>query len=342
MLKEITELKNSSREKIAKAESQAQLEILRLEYFGSKGSITKLTKGFAKVPANQRADAGKALNDLKKYVTDQLNARSLVLTSKVSDKEWFDVTAPGIKPEIGHLHPQTQVLHDLLDVFKSIGFQPAEGPEIENDWYDFKSLNFPDDHPARDTQQSLHVDTLGKLKPGEIILRTQTSSMQVRVMEKTQPPLRVIVPGKCYRYDQVDASHGFEFWQLEGFAVDKNITLTDLFGTISYVLKKIMGEETKLRFACTNFPFVEPGVDTYMECTVCRGKGCPFCKNSGWTEIMPAGMIHPNVLRAAKIDPEKWQGFAFAIGLSRAVNMKYGMEDLRLLVTPDLRLLKQF
>ncbi|MCJ7740356.1 phenylalanine--tRNA ligase subunit alpha, partial [Candidatus Microgenomates bacterium] len=171
---------------------------------------------------------------------------------------------------------------------------------------------------------------------------TQTSAMQVRVMEKSKLPLRVIVPGKTYRYEQVDASHGFEFWQLEGFAVDENITLTDLFGTISYVLKKLIGEKTKLRFACTNFPFVEPAVDTYIECTVCSGRGCSFCKQSGWSEIMPAGMIHPNVLKAAKIDPQKWQGYAFCLGLSRVVNLRFGMDDLRLLVNPDLRILNQF
>ncbi len=342
MLKDIEEIKNSSQKQIAQAESQAQLEIVRLEYFGSKGKITKLTKSVAKVPEKERAQTGKAINQLKNLVMNLLSQRSQELTSKVSQNDWLDVTLPGIKPNLGHLHPQTQVLHDLLEVFKTIGFQAAQGPEIETDWYNFGSLNFPDDHPARDTQQSLHLDTQNKFKPGEYILRTQTSAMQVRVMEKTPPPLRIIVPGKCYRYDQVDASHGFEFWQLEGFCVDKDIALTDLFGTISYVLKKIMGEETKLRFACTNFPFVEPGVDTYMECTVCKGRGCPFCKNSGWSEIMPAGMIHPNVLRAAKIDPEKWQGFAFAIGLSRAVTLRYGMDDLRLLVTPDLRILEQF
>lgn len=342
MLTDIEEIKKSALAHISGAESQARLETIRLEYFGSKGKITRLTKSLGKLPVEEKAQAGRQINELKKYLTELLANQSEKMINKVSQNEWFDVTVPGKKPNIGHLHPQTQVLHDLLEVFKSIGFQVAEGPEIETDWYNFGSLNFPNDHPARDTQQSLHIDTKGKFKSGEFILRTQTSAMQVRVMEKTKPPLRVIVPGKCYRYDQVDASHGFEFWQLEGFCVDKNITLTDLFGTISFVLKKIMGEETKLRFACTNFPFVEPGVDTYMQCTVCHGKGCAFCKNSGWSEIMPAGMIHPNVLRAAKIDPENWQGFAFAIGLSRAVTLRYGMDDLRLLVTPDLRILNQF
>lgn len=337
----IEELKSTAQSEIGQAKTLPELETLRLAYFGSKGKITELTKNITRVPKEERAVYGKQVNELKKLAEELFKNKNDELNSVESD-EWIDVTAPGFIPKVGHLHPQTQVLHDLLDVFKGIGFQPAEGPEIENDWYNFGSLNFADDHPARDTQQSLHIDTNGKLKKGEIILRTQTSAMQVRVMEKTKPPLRVIVPGKCYRYDQVDASHGFEFWQLEGFCVDKNIALTDLFGTITYVLKKIMGEETKLRFACTNFPFVEPGVDTYMQCTVCKGNGCPFCKQSGWSEIMPAGMIHPNVLKSAKIDPQEWQGFAFAIGLSRAVTLRYGMDDLRLLVNPDLRILEQF
>lgn len=319
----------------------SDLEKLKLAYFGGNGKVTLLTKKIGALSVEEKKEFGKKINELKKQIEGEfaLKRKSLFLSKINLD---FDPTIPGLKSDLGHIHPQTQVLYDLVKVFNSLGFQVAEGPEIETDWYNFGSLNFPDEHPARDTQQSLHINTNGKLKPGESILRTQTSAMQVRVMEKTPPPLRVIVPGKCYRYDQIDASHGFEFWQLEGFVVDNNITLTDLFGTIAYILKKVMGENIRLRFACTNFPFVEPGVDTYIECSVCQGRGCTFCKQSGWSEIMPAGMIHPNVLKAAGINPDKWQGFAFAIGLSRAVTLRYGMNDLRLLVTPDLNILQQF
>ena len=191
--------------------------------------------------------------------------------------------------------------------------------------------------------QTFYLDTKGShVKLGELILRTQTSAMQGRVMGKVSPPLKVLVPGKNFRYEQVDASHGFEFWQVEGFVVDKNIHLTDLFGTIEYVLKKLFGESSKIRFATTNFSFVEPGVDTYLQCTLCKGKGCSFCKKSGWSEIMPAGMIHPFVFKEAGIDPNKWTGFAFAIGFSRIINLKYQISDLRTLTTPDLRILKQF
>jgi phenylalanyl-tRNA synthetase alpha chain len=190
---------------------------------------------------------------------------------------------------------------------------------------------------------TFYLDTAGTdLKPGETILRTQTSAMQGRIMEKMKPPFRVLAPGRNFRYEQVDASHGFEFWQVEGFVVDENIHLTDLFGTINYVLRQLFGKETKIRFATTNFPFVEPGVDAYLQCTICGGKGCSFCKGTGWSEIMPAGMIHPNVLRMAKIDPAKWNGFAFAIGLSRIVNLRYQIKDLRTLTTPDMRILSQF
>jgi phenylalanyl-tRNA synthetase alpha chain len=201
----------------------------------------------------------------------------------------------------------------------------------------------PPGAPSRDTQATLYLDTRNsKAEPGQILLRTQTSNMQVKIMEKIKPPIRVIAPGKVYRVDDVDASHSFEFWQLEGFMVDKNVKMTDLLGTIDYVLKKLMGEKTKIKFATTNFSFVEPGIDTYMECTICKGKGCSFCKFIGWSEIMPAGMIHPNVLKAAGYDSQKVSGFAFAIGLSRLVTLRYGMDDLRLLTNPDLRILEQF
>ena len=224
-------------------------------------------------------------------------------------KEKIDTTIQGIRPPIGHLHPASQVLYDVVDVFKSLGFQTADGPEIETDYYNFTALNMPPNAPSRDTQATLYLDTRNsKVKPGEILLRTQTSSMQVRIMEKIKPPIRVIVPGKTYRVDDVDASHSFEFWQVEGFLVDENVRLTDLFGTIDYVLKKLMGKDIKIKFATTNFSFVEPGVDTYIECTVCKGKGCSFCKMTGWSEIMPAGMIHPNVLKTAGYDPKRYQG----------------------------------
>lgn len=330
---------------IIEAEDQKELEEIKLQFLGRSGRLTYAMKGITKLPIEDRRGVGQLANEVKRVIEESINDKELLLKTKGSKirREKIDVTSPGIKPNIGHLHPMTQVLYEVVDIFKGIGFQAADGPEIETDHYNFEMLNIPADHPARDTQQTLYLDTRNsKVTPGEVILRTQTSSMQGRVMEKTSPPLRVIVPGKNFRYEQVDASHGFEFWQVEGFMVDTNVRLTDLFGTIEYILKKLMGDGTKIKFATTNFPFVEPGVDTYISCTVCNGKGCSFCKYSGWSEIMPAGMIHPNVLKAVGYDSQKVSGFAFAIGLSRLATLKYQMDDLRLLTNPDLRILEQF
>lgn len=345
MEEELIGIKNSALSLILEAKDPKEIEELRIQFLGRSGKLTLLIKKLPKLPVSQRPEVGKLANEVKNTLEETLDNQDRVLRNLITKnlKEKIDVTMPGIKPEIGHLHPLTQVIYDVIDVFKSLGYQTADGPEIETDYYNFEALNIPKDHPARDTQQTFYLDTgNSKVNPGEIILRTQTSAMQGRIMEKTKPPVRVIVPGKCFRYEQVDASHGFEFWQVEGFCVDENIRLTDLFGTIDYVLRKLMGEKIKLKFATTNFPFVEPGVDTYMECTVCNGRGCSFCKMSGWSEIMPAGMIHPNVLKAVGYDSKKVSGFAFAIGLSRLVTLRYQMDDLRLLVNPDLRILNQF
>jgi phenylalanyl-tRNA synthetase alpha chain len=341
---ELLTIKNNAISLILDANDKKELEEIKLQFLGRSGELTTLLKKLPKLPVDEKRIVGRVANEVKNIIEDAIFQKENELgATKQNQTLKIDTTEPGVKPEIGHLHPMTIVLQDVVDVFKSLGFQVADGPEIETDYYNFEALNIPKDHPARDTQMSLYLDTRNSKKtPGEILLRTQTSAMQGRVMEKIKPPVRVIVPGKNFRYEQVDASHGFEFWQVEGFLVDANVRLTDLFGTIEYILKKLMGESVKLRFATTNFPFVEPGVDTYMECTVCKGKGCSFCKNSGWSEIMPAGMIHPNVLKAVGYDHQKVTGFAFAIGLSRVVTLRYQMSDLRLLTNPDLRIIEQF
>lgn len=345
MEEELMQIKNSAVSMIIDAGNQKELEEIKLQFLGRSGKLTLTLKEITKVPKDQRAAVGQLANEVKKIIEETIKNHELRIMNQESKTRTgkIDVTAPGIKSAIGHLHPMTEVLYKIVDIFKGIGFQAADGPEIETDYYNFEALNIPKDHPARDTQQTLYLDTRNsKINPGEIILRTQTSSMQVRIMEKVKPPVRIIVPGKNFRYEQVDASHGFEFWHVEGFMVDSNVRLTDLFGTIEYVLKKLMGENVKLKFATTNFPFVEPGVDTYIQCAVCDGRGCGFCKQSGWSEIMPAGMIHPNVLKAAGYDSKEVSGFAFAIGLSRLVTLRYKMDDLRLLTNPDLRILEQF
>jgi phenylalanyl-tRNA synthetase alpha chain len=277
---------------------------------------------------------------VKNSISSEIQTKSLSLTRKKTNiKNWFDLTIPGKKINVGKLHPHTKVLNDLIDIFTYLGYQVADGPEVETDYYNFTALNFPQNHPARDAQQSMYFKSKNKHR---YVPRTHTSSMQARVMEKTDPPLKVIVPGRCFRYEQVDASHAVEFTQLEGFAVDKNLTFTDLLGTIEYVLQNLFGKNVPIRFANTYFPFVEPGLDAYIKCTVCGGKGCSFCKNAGWSEIMPAGMIHPNVLKNSNISPEKWNGFAFAIGLSRIVTLKYQINDLRYLTNPNMDVLNQF
>lgn len=346
MEQELIKIKNDASSLIIAAEDEKELNAIKIDFLGRSGKLTALLKNIKKVPEERRAEVGKLANEILSTVEELLERRFAELSGKRREslkKMVFDITRPGIKPALGHLHPVSRVIYDVVEIFKGIGYQAADGPEIETDHYNFEVLNIPRDHPSRDTQQTLYLDTRRiRVTPGEVILRTQTSAMQGRVMEKIKPPLRVIVPGKNFRYEQVDASHGFEFWQVEGFLVDADVRLTDLLGTIDFILRKLMGEKIKIKFATTNFPFVEPGVDTYIECTVCHGRGCSFCKNSGWSEIMPAGMIHPNVLKAVGYDPQEFRGFAFAIGLSRLVTLRYQMDDLRLLTNPDLRILEQF
>ena len=342
--KDIQNIKNEALAIIMNAGSKDELEELRIKYLGRKGEITSLIKNIKDLDKEQKKTIGRQLNELKKIVDDAIQEQiDIVLDKSTKTKEYFDITVPGIKPEVGAYHPLTIVVDEIIDIFRGLGYQITDGYQIETDKYNFEALNFGKHHPARDMQQTLYVDPEDeKHEFGDVILRTHTSAMQGRVMENTEPPFKVLVPGLNYRYEQVDASHGFQFHQVEGFVVDENIHLTDLFGTIDHVLKELFGGEVKLRYAATYFPFVEPGVDTYMACTLCNGKGCSFCKKSGWSEIMPAGMIHPNVLNYAGIDTEKWNGFAFAIGTSRVVNLKYGIEDLRTLTNPDRRVIEQF
>jgi len=344
MRDEILNLKNSAIAQIFDFDDLKSLEAFRIDYLGRKGKINSFIKNLKDLKNEDKKSIGILINDTKKAIEEAIKEKSKELLNKSSNiSEWFDPTLPGEKFQLGSLHPQTIVLSEILNIFTYLGYQTADGPEVENDYYNFEVLNFPKDHPARDAQQTMFFDVKNnKYKKGEFIPRTHTSAMQGRIMEKTKPPFRVVVPGRCFRYEQVDASHGVEFWQVEGFSVDKNIKFSDLLGTIEFVLISLFGSETKIRFATTFFPFVEPGLDVYIQCTICKGKGCTFCKKSGFSEIMPAGMIHPNVLSKCKIDPSIWRGFAFAIGLSRVVTLKYGIDDLRILTTPDLRILRQF
>lgn len=345
MEEELLRIKNQAVSLILGVDDLKELEEIKLQFLGRSGTLTQAIKSIAKLPKSKRPEIGILANEVKRTVEETISQHETKLKQRSSTLSSLsiDTTAPGITPKIGHLHPMTHVLYEVVDIFKQLGFQATDGPEIETDHYNFEILNISKDHPARDTQQTLYLDTKGSgVAPGEIILRTHGSNMQGRILEKAKLPCKTIYPGKVFRYEQVDASHGFEFWQLEGLAVDKNITFTDLFGTLTYFLKQFFGEETDVRFSCHNFPFTEPSTEIYITCSVCKGKGCSFCKKNGWVEIAGAGMIHPNVLKAVNIDPKEWQGFAFGFGLSRMVTLKYQMDDLRLLTNPDLRILEQF
>jgi len=345
MEEELIGIKNAALSMILDTQSQKELEEIKLQFLGRSGKLTTAIKDLAKLPKEKRPEIGRIANEVKETI-EQAIAEKLNTTKSSTLKakqEGIDTTAPGIEPKIGHLHPMTLALYEVVDIFKRIGFEAADGPDIETDYYNFEVLNLHKDHPSRDTQMTLYLDTRGsKANPGEIILRTHGSNMQGRIMEKTKPPVRAIYPGKAFRYEQIDASHGFEFWQLEGLAVGENLTMTDLFGTMEYVVKEFFGQDSKVKFVCHNFPFVEPGAEAYMTCTVCKGKGCSFCKHGGWVEILGCGMIHPNVLKRVGFDPEKVSGFAWGMGLSRMVTLRYQMDDLRILTNPDLRILKQF
>lgn len=335
----LLDLKNGAIAQILSCSNATELEKIRIDYLGkSNGKVTLIMKKIPQLPENERAIVGRFANEVKKQIEDALTLQGRTLQSSreknIAETEWLDVTMPGIPPPEGHLHPLTTSLHEVLGIFKTLGYQVADGFEIDNDYYSFTALNMPTDAPSRDTMATFYL--------GEKMLRPQLSGMQVRIMETTKPPLRVVIPGKVFRVDNVDASHGFEFWQLEGLFVDKNVKMTDLLGTMEYVLKKLYGENIKVRFDATYFAFVEPGVQAVMSCTICKQKGCPFCKNTGWVEIMPAGMVHPNVLKAGGVNPKEHNGFAFCVGLGRAAVLKNQIDDLRVLTNPDLRILKQF
>lgn len=345
MEEELIGVKNNALALILDSKDPKALNEVKLAFLGRSGKLTSLIKKIAKLPPSRRPEIGQLANEVKRTLEEALETQSskLKIQSSKKTKREIDRTAPGIPPKIGHLHPTTLVLNEVIDIFKKIGYQLSDGPEIETDYYNFEVLNIPKDHPARDTQQTLYLDTRGsKVTPGEIILRTHGSNMQGRIMEKHVLPAKVIYPGKVFRYEQVDASHGFEFWQVEGLAIDKNITLTDLFGMFDFVLKEFFGQKSKVRFAAHNFPFTEPSTEVYVTCSVCRGKGCSFCKKTGWVEIAGAGMIHPNLLKNVGINSKVWQGFAFGFGFSRMITLKYQMDDLRLLTNPDMRILEQF
>ena len=323
----------------ALAAPDADLETLRIRYLGKKGELTAVLRGMGKLSAEERPVIGQIANEVREAIENELTARAqeqktAALAARLS-AEKLDVTVPGTVPEIGHIHPLDRVQRDMEEIFIGMGFDIVEGPEVEYDYYNFQALNIPPDHPARDTQDTFYITD-------NILLRSQTSPVQARTMEKRKPPIRIISPGRVYRSDAMDATHSPLFHQMEGLVVDKNVTMGDLKGTLEMFAKKMFGEETKVRFRPHHFPFTEPSAEVDVSCFACGGKGCRLCKGEGWIEILGAGMVHPNVLRMCNIDPDEYSGFAFGMGVERVTMLKYHIDDIRHLYENDVRFLSQF
>jgi phenylalanyl-tRNA synthetase alpha chain len=339
------ELLRSFRQEIGKGvSSRAEFERLKGRYLGrEKGLVPGLFAQLKSLPPSERAAFGEAANGVKREIEAAIGKLSTDLENREAASRdraaAVDVTLPGRNHRPGGLHPITIVRRRIEDIFRRMGYSIADGPEVENDFHNFEALNFPADHPARDTQDTLLLD---RKAVSPLLLRTHTSPVQIRELRKHGAPLRIIVPGRVYRKDEVDATHSPVFHQVEGLVVDKGISMADLKGTVSVFLEELFGKGTRTRFIPTFFPFVEPGVDVAMSCIFCKGSGCGKCKGSGWIEIMGAGMVHPRVLQGVAIDPEDYTGFAFGLGIDRVALLKYGFPDLRLLFEGDERFLRQF
>ena len=324
------------------------LEAWRLEYLGRRGQLTQFLRGISQLPMEQRRTAGALANEAKNDLEGRLEERAKhindALFARTAARDRLDVTLPGRPQPTGRLHPTTQIVREICAAFASMGFGVVEGPEVEWDRYNFEMLNIPKGHPARDMFNTLWIDYQDGQGEYPMLLRTHTSPMQARVMEGREPPVRVVVPGKCYRYEATDATHEWHFYQVEGLAVDEGITFANLKGTLYEFARRMFGEERKIRFRCDYFPFVEPGVDVSIDCFACDGEseGCRICRDSGWIEIMGAGMVHPRVLAGVGYDPAKYTGFAFGMGPERIAMLKYGIDDIRLFYSNDLRFLRQF
>ena len=329
------------KDKIAGADSIEALEKIRTETLGRNGFITEILRSLSSLPIEERKSTGEKANRLKKELEENIDTKIRMLKQKsisaalASEKQ--DISSALAYPyEAGHTHPLRQTLIEITKIFKSLGFSLAEGPEIETDWYNFEALNIPKDHPARDIQDTFYLEGMEKL------LRTHTSPGQIHIMEKQKPPIRVIVPGRVYRNEATDSSHSAIFHQIEGLAVDEKITFADLKGTLTLFVHKLFGMGTKLRFRPSYFQFTEPSGELDISCFICGGKGCRVCKNSGWLEMLGCGMVHPNVFRAVKYDPEKYTGYAFGLGVERFAMLMYGIDDMRLLYENNIQFLKQF
>jgi phenylalanyl-tRNA synthetase alpha chain len=335
----IRELETRSLERIAAATTAEELEAARVDALGRKGALAAFSKDMGKLAPEERKRAGLLLNACKQKLDAALEARQQEFAradlQAQLDAEWVDLTVPAPGPARGHLHPITQIQRELEELFRSLGFAVLDGPEVETEYHNFDALNIPPDHPARDMQDTFWLE-------GGNLLRTHTSPVQVRGMERLGPPLRMIAPGRVFRNESVDASHEHTFYQLEGMMVDRNVSVANLLYFMKTLLSEVFHREVTVRLRPGYFPFVEPGFELDIQCLICGGPGCPVCKQSGWVELLPCGLVNPNVLRMSGIDPEEWGGFAFGLGLTRLAMMRYGIDDIRQLQGGDLRFLEQF
>lgn len=339
MKEKLDEIRAAASSAISAAETEKEIEELRVRFLGKKGELTAILKQMGSLSAEERPVMGQLVNEAKQKTEELINEKKSEIKEKATQlklkAETIDITMPGKAVKTGGLHPLNTVLDDMIDIFQSMGFDVVDGPEVETDHYNFECLNVPADHPARDMQDTFYL--------GEnLLLRTQTSAAQIRTMENRKPPIRVICPGRVYRADEVDATHSPVFHQIEGLVVDKGITMCDLKGVLEQFAHEIYGPETDVKFRPSFFPFTEPSVEVDVTCSECGGKGCRVCKGSGWIEILGAGMVHPRVLKSCGIDPDEYSGFAFGIGLDRLTTTRYKISDIRLLFENDKRFLEQF
>ncbi len=344
MQEQLKKIESEALEGLKETQDLQQLETWRIKYLGKKSPLYQILRSMGNLPEEERRNIGASANQLRDRLTSLLSEKQDTLRSQAVSKaeEGIDVTLPGRPAPIGRLHPTTQTIREICQIFSSLGFQVAEGPEVEWDYYNFEALNIPADHPARDMWATFWLDVPDEKAQRKMLLRTHTSPMQIRIMEKTRPPIRVVVPGRVFRYEATDATHESMFYQIEGLAIDKNITMADLKGALYLFARRLFGSQRKVRFRCDYFPFVEPGVEMAIDCFACNGKGCRICGSSGWIEILGAGMVHPDVLRHVNYDPAEYSGFAFGLGVERIPMLRYGIEDIRLFYGNDFRFLKQF
>lgn len=339
MKEKLQKIMDDALEQINRSEELDKLNEIRVSFLGKKGELTSILKSMKEVAPEDRPKVGQLVNEARAAIEEKLEEKKQTFAKAIREEkmkaETIDVTLPAKKPMVGHRHPNTIALEEIERIFIGMGYEVVEGPEVEYDYYNFEALNIPANHPAKDEQDTFYINS-------DILLRTQTSSTQIHEMEKGKMPIRMIAPGRVYRSDEVDATHSPSFHQVEGLVIDKNVTFADLKGTLAEFAKEIFGPETKVKFRPHHFPFTEPSAEMDVSCFKCGGKGCRFCKGSGWIEILGCGMVHPHVLEMSKIDPEEYVGFAFGVGLERIALLKYEIDDMRLLYENDTRFLKQF